>query len=65
MVGAPFTQDVIERAADALHTDYTPLTDLRGTADYRLDAAANLLRRMWHAAQGESVSVLQVEAAYG
>jgi len=65
LAGAPFMRDVIERAADALRTDYTPLTDLRGTADYRLDAAANLLRRMWHAAQGESVSVLQVEAAYG
>jgi xanthine dehydrogenase small subunit len=65
LVGAPFTKDVIEQAAAALRTDYRPLTDLRGTAAYRLDAAANLLRRLWYVAQGESVSVLQLEAADG
>jgi xanthine dehydrogenase small subunit len=65
LVGAPFTQETIEQAAVALRIDFTPLTDLRGTAAYRLDAAANLLRRLWYAAQGESVSVLQLEAAGG
>jgi hypothetical protein len=31
---------------------------VRGTAAYRLDAAANLLRRHWHRVHGETASVL-------
>jgi xanthine dehydrogenase small subunit len=34
-----------EAAADALAQDFTPLTDLRASADYRLQVAGNLLRR--------------------
>jgi len=65
LVDAPFTIGTIERAAEALYTDYTPLTDVRGTAAYRLEAAANLLRRLWHAAQGDIVSVLELDAIDG
>ena len=65
LVDAPFTIGTIQRAAEALYTDYTPLTDVRGTADYRLEVAANLLRRLWHAAQGDIVSVLELDAIDG
>lgn len=58
LTGAPFSIATIEAAAEALRSDYIPLTDVRGTAAYRIDAAANLLRRLWHRAQGETVSVL-------
>jgi len=65
LTGAPFTAETIERGAAALATDYTPLDDLRGSAAYRLEAAANLLRRLWHRAAGTPVSVLDVAAIDG
>lgn len=65
LLGAPFTLGTIEQAAAALRGDFTPLSDVRGTADYRLEAAANLLLRLWHKAQGETVSVLDLASANG
>lgn len=65
LAGQPFTEATIARAAEALKTDYTPLTDVRGSAAYRLQAAANLLWRLWHEARGTHVSVLDVEAFDG
>lgn len=62
LTGAPFTEATIEAAADALRVDYQPLSDVRGSSDYRLDAAANLLRRLWLRSQGVAISVLEVEA---
>ncbi|MEL6368476.1 MAG: hypothetical protein AAFQ16_11020 [Pseudomonadota bacterium] len=37
--------DRFEQAAVALSEDFTPLTDMRASADYRLRVAANLIRR--------------------
>jgi xanthine dehydrogenase small subunit len=37
----------IEDAASALREEIAPIDDLRSTADYRRDVAANLLRRFW------------------
>ncbi len=65
LTDAPFTLASIERAAAALRTDYAPLSDVRGSADYRLKAAANLLLRLWHEAQGVSASLLALEATDG
>lgn len=60
LIGRPFTEATIAAAAAALRADYAPLTDVRGSAGYRLDVAANLLRRLWHKAQGRAVSVLEL-----
>ena len=57
LTGQPWSQATIEAAAQALSQDYQPLSDLRGSSGYRLTAAANLLRRLWH---DEPVSVLDV-----
>jgi len=65
LTGQPLTFETIERAAEALRTDYAPITDVRGSAAYRLDSAANLLRRLWLREQGEAVSVLDVAMADG
>ena len=65
LTGKPFTEAVIAAGVAALRSDYTPLTDVRGTARYRVEAAANLLWRLWYKAQGEAVSVLQLESADG
>jgi xanthine dehydrogenase small subunit len=59
LTDAPWNEATIEAAADALARDYQPLSDLRGSAEYRSVAAANLLRRLWaETALGERVSVL-------
>lgn len=65
LIGKPFAQATIEAAADALKGDFTPLTDVRGSAAYRHEAAANLLRRLWLREQGQAVSVLDPEVLYG
>jgi xanthine dehydrogenase small subunit len=65
LTGAPFALATIVQAAAALRQDFAPLTDVRGSAAYRLDAAANLLLRLWHRVQGEAVSVLDLEPADG
>ncbi len=63
LTGRPFTLATIQTAMDALRSDYAPLTDVRGSAAYRVDAAANLLLRLWYKAQGETISVLDLESA--
>ncbi len=65
LIGQPFTRATMEQAMVALRADYSPLSDVRGSAAYRLDAAANLLLRLWHRAQGDPVSVLEAEAVDG
>jgi xanthine dehydrogenase small subunit len=65
LTGQPFAFETIERAATALRADFTPLSDVRGSAGYRLDVAGNLLRRLWSRAQGEAVSVLEGALADG
>jgi xanthine dehydrogenase small subunit len=47
LVGKPWSEEAIETAAQAIAEDYQPLSDLRGSAEYRLAAAANLLRGLW------------------
>lgn len=44
LVGQPWSPAAVEAAATALSRDFTPLSDHRGSAHYRLTVAANLLR---------------------
>ena len=45
LVGKPWTLATVEAALPAFEVDYTPLTDLRASAGYRMMTAKNLLRR--------------------
>ncbi|HEU0231048.1 MAG TPA: FAD binding domain-containing protein, partial [Burkholderiaceae bacterium] len=47
LVGQPWNETTALRAMEALQQDYTPLSDMRATNDYRLAAAANLLYRFY------------------
>ena len=47
IVGQPWNEATVEAAMAALETDFTPLTDLRASATYRMRVARNLLRRFW------------------
>jgi xanthine dehydrogenase small subunit len=47
LIGATWTRASIEAAAEKLAEDFTPLTDMRASSAYRLQAAGNLLRRFY------------------
>jgi xanthine dehydrogenase small subunit len=47
VVGQPWNEATVERAATALAADFKPLTDMRASAAYRLAVAGGLLRRFW------------------
>jgi xanthine dehydrogenase small subunit len=51
--GAPWTEKTIDRACAALAEDFAPISDMRASADIRLVAAQNLLRRFWMESRGE------------
>jgi len=65
LIGRPFSEATLETAAEALREDFAPLSDVRGSAEYRLEAAANLLRRLWLREQGTAISVLNAEPVLG
>jgi xanthine dehydrogenase small subunit len=59
LVGQPWSEATAEAAALALADDFAPLSDMRGSSEYRLLAAQNLVRRLWIESDGgEPVSVL-------
>lgn len=45
--GARLSRESLDAAAVALEAEIAPMTDLRGSAEYRRVAAGNLLRRVW------------------
>lgn len=47
LVGQPWTEDTVKAAQAALAADFKPLTDMRASADYRMQVAQNLLMRFW------------------
>ncbi len=71
--GAAFTADTLRAAQQALHAELTPMSDLRASAAYRQQVAANLLARFWLEVQqtlggapdndGRAVRLDQVEAS--
>lgn len=57
-LGQPWTLATAEAVAAALTTDFSPLSDHRGSAWYRRTVAANLLVGFWHETQGTAAPVL-------
>jgi len=47
VLGKPWNQATIDAARRALGEDFKPLTDMRASAEYRLQVARNLLQRFW------------------
>lgn len=47
VLGRPWTEATLQEAQAALDADFTPLSDLRASADYRRQAARGLLKRLW------------------
>lgn len=62
LIGRPWTLDTVIQAQRAFAQDFAPLSDMRASAAYRLQAAENMLRRYWHEDTGTSVDVRGVRA---
>ncbi|MDE3028783.1 MAG: xanthine dehydrogenase small subunit [Paracoccaceae bacterium] len=62
LLGRAWTAATITAALPAFAQDFTPMSDMRASAAYRLEAATNLLTRYFHDLTGAPVNVLEVEA---
>ncbi len=62
LVGRPWTEATVRAAMERYGDDFAPMSDMRASAGYRLEAAGNMLLRLWLEDQGEAVSVLEVSA---
>ncbi|WP_025030442.1 xanthine dehydrogenase small subunit [Nitratireductor aquibiodomus] len=63
LVGKPWTQETVEAALSAYERDFQPISDMRASADYRMMAAKNLLRRFYVESTGGSANLSRYEAA--
>jgi xanthine dehydrogenase small subunit len=61
LIGKPFDAATLDAAAGKFAEDFAPLSDVRGSAAYRLTVAGNLLRRL----AAEQGSVLDAEPVDG
>ena len=58
--GQPWSEASVRAAMPMFSVDFSPLSDMRASADYRLQAAQNLLLRYFHDVSGHPVDVLEV-----
>ncbi len=61
ITGKPWTQETVDAARDAWAHDFTPMTDMRASAGYRLETARNMLLRYLLEESGTPARVLEVQ----
>ncbi len=61
LIGREWSRAGITAILPAFARDFTPLSDMRASASYRLEVAKNMLLRCWLEDQGQVVSVLEVQ----
>ncbi len=62
LLGARWSQEIIDLAMEAMAQDYQPLTDWRASGDYRMLASQNLLQRFYlETTTNEPVQVAAVQ----
>jgi xanthine dehydrogenase iron-sulfur cluster and FAD-binding subunit A len=57
LTGKPWTRAVVEESMAILATEFSPLTDVRGSAGFRSTIAQNLLLKFWNATSTVSDTV--------
>ncbi len=62
LTGRPWTAETVQSALPAFAEDYSPMSDMRASARYRLETAKAMLERYFLADQGELTNVLEVSA---
>ena len=61
LVGQPWSEATVKAAMPLFADDYTPMSDMRASADYRMKIAQNMLLRYFADLAGNPVSVLEVQ----
>ncbi len=51
LTGKPFTDETMDEAGEQAIAEITPISDVRGTADYRYQLARNVLLKLYHEQQ--------------
>ena len=54
LTGQPWDEAAVQRAAQALQTEFTPLSDMRASSQYRSTVLARLVQRFWLESQGHT-----------
>jgi len=57
LIGRKWSEGTVESALDVYAADFTPLTDMRASADYRMLAARNLLLRFYAETRGGAAPI--------
>jgi xanthine dehydrogenase small subunit len=57
LLGQPFTEGTMRRAAELASSEVTPISDVRGAADYRRQLTHNILLKFYFEHQSESAVV--------
>ncbi|MDU8943312.1 xanthine dehydrogenase small subunit [Ovoidimarina sediminis] len=60
LTGQPWSEATVRGAMDAMAEDFTPMSDMRASAAYRMEAAQNMALRYFHDLAGRDVDVLKV-----
>jgi xanthine dehydrogenase small subunit len=62
LIGQPFAEATFRTAMTEIPVDFQPLSDMRASAEYRLQTAQNMLMRYFFEAQGISTDIQAVTA---
>lgn len=62
LIGQSWTEETIRIGMGVMAQDFAPLSDMRASADYRMQTAQNMLLRVWHERDGQTTSVHEVTA---
>ncbi|NDW48071.1 xanthine dehydrogenase small subunit [Ruegeria sp. PrR005] len=62
LIGQPWTQQVVNAALPEFEVDFTPMSDMRASAAYRMETAKAMLSRYFTEDQGQLANVLEVRA---
>lgn len=54
LVGQPWTLETVQRAIAVLRAEFSPISDMRASAAYRIEVLGNLLQRYWLESQGQT-----------
>lgn len=62
LIGQPWTEATVSAAQGAFAADFTPLSDMRASAGYRLRSAQGMLMRYFRESRSEAVNVLELRS---
>ena len=52
LTGQPWTEATVQRVIAILRTEFSPISDMRASSNYRREVLGNLLQRYWFESQG-------------